>query len=392
MTSDHSTASFYADLTPFSEFEQAADAQSYTVAPDDWYVVIADIKGSTKAIIEGRYKQVNMVGAACINAVLNVSTKGEIPYVFGGDGATMLVPEHSLDACKQALLRLRTLAETRFDLSLRVGIVPVAQLNASSGHKVMVGKYQISPGNMLATFSGGGVELAERWIKSDPAYLVQSSGDEAPPDLSGLSCRWEPLNASSGVMLSVLVQATSNDATRRAATYRQGIKAIEQIANDAPNAGKPINAGNMKFRWPPRGLRAEIDATVGNRNRALWTLRVYANSLLQWMLDTFDLSAGGYRGKQYRVELRDNTDYQRFDDTLRMLLDCTVQQANAIEEMLHGAVQRGELVFGTHRARSALMTCLVFDLEQSQHIHFVDGSDGGFTSAAKQMKALLAAN
>ena len=97
--------------------------------------------------------------------------------------------------------------------------------------------------------------------------------------------------------------------------------------------------------------------------------------------------AGGYRGKQYRVELRNNTDYRRFDDTLRILLDCTLAQADELDALLASRAQRGELVYGLHRADSALMTCLVFSLEKGEHIHFVDGSDGGFTSAAKQLKS-----
>ena len=107
------------------------------------------------------------------------------------------------------------------------------------------------------------------------------------------------------------------------------------------------------------------------------------------MMDRYDLSMGGYRGKQYRVELRENTDFQRFDDTLRMVLDCSPAQADQIEHMLEARAQDNELVFGLHRADSALMTCLVFSLDKAEHIHFIDGSDGGFTTAAKQMKSMM---
>jgi hypothetical protein len=111
------TTEFYANLEPFDAFTDVADMDNYRVAPDDWHVVIADVKGSTQAIEEGRYKQVNMVGAACINAVLNITAKGHIPYVFGGDGASLLVPSSCLDDCKQVLLGVRYLAAIRFNLS-----------------------------------------------------------------------------------------------------------------------------------------------------------------------------------------------------------------------------------------------------------------------------------
>ena len=36
-----------------------------------------------------------------------------------------------------------------------------------------------------------------------------------------------------------------------------------------------------------------------------------------------------------------------------------------------------------------MMTCLVFSLEESRHVHFIDGADGGYALAAVQLKAQL---
>jgi hypothetical protein len=47
-------------------------------------------------------------------------------------------------------------------------------------------------------------------------------------------------------------------------------------------------------------------------------------------------------------------------------------------------------VFGVHAAEAALMTCIITDL-QANHVHFVDGANGGYALAAKQMKAQLRA-
>ena len=383
------TSEFYCNLKPFTEFNRVAELDNYSVAPDDWSIIIADVKGSTLAIEEGRYKQVNMIGAACINAVLNVTESGQIPYVFGGDGATLLVPPQDLERCQKVLLEVRQLAEKKFNLSLRVGVVPVAAIHNDGQLRVLVGKYQLSPHNLLATFTGGGIDLAETWIKSDPAFLLEQQPDDDAPDLSGLSCRWEPLTSRNGVMLSLLMRAGGTVEDEKAKLYSSLIEVISEITATNTDSGKPIGEANMYFRWPPRGLSLEIDATVGARNRNLYALRLYLQSLFQWCLNKFDMSAGGYDGKQYRVELRENTDYRRFDDTLRILLDCTAAQADQIEAMLASHSQRGALDYGVHRSASALMTCLVFSLEKGEHIHFVDGDNGGFTSAAKNLKSRL---
>ncbi|HUV22028.1 MAG TPA: DUF3095 domain-containing protein, partial [Gammaproteobacteria bacterium] len=377
---------FYANIPPFDDFSGIADDDNYCVAPDDWHVVIADVKGSTRAIAEGRYKDVNMIGAACINAVLNISQKRCVPYVFGGDGASLMVHSGDVETATRVLLGVRDLAARRFNLSLRVGVVAVAEIHRQSGPRVKVARYRLSPGNELAAFSGGGMELAEQWIKAGD-YLLEESYEDNNPDLSGLSCRWEPLASQNGVMLSVLMQAQAADDMANANLYRKLLKDIASITETGDGPVKPICDANLKLRWPPSGLRAEIDTTVGNRNRSWYALELYFYSLLQWVLDRFDITAGGYRGRDYRVELRNNTDYQRFDDTLRILIDCEPAQATAIEVMLESHAQNGVLRYGVHRSDSALMTCLVFNLDKGEHIHFVDGSDGGFTAAAKNMKA-----
>ena len=66
---------FYADLPGFSGFDHFSDAHCYAALPPDWFVVITDVQGSTRAIEEGRYKQVNALGAASIIALLNAVDK-----------------------------------------------------------------------------------------------------------------------------------------------------------------------------------------------------------------------------------------------------------------------------------------------------------------------------
>lgn len=76
---------------------------------------------------------------------------------------------------------------------------------------------------------------------------------------------------------------------------------------------------------------------------------------------------------------------------LRTVLDVTPDQADRIEAWLDAEYRAGRLVYGLHRDRAALMTCLVFNMEQGSHIHFVDAAGGGFARAAEGFKARLAA-
>jgi Protein of unknown function (DUF3095) len=51
--------------------------------------------------------------------------------------------------------------------------------------------------------------------------------------------------------------------------------------------------------------------------------------------------------------------------------------------------RREEIAYGLHVSDKALMTCLLFDLEAGRHVHLIDGWDGGFTLAARAMKAQI---
>ena len=72
---------------------------------------------------------------------------------------------------------------------------------------------------------------------------------------------------------------------------------------------------------------------------------LYVESLFQWALNTFNWRAGAYDGKAYQGELRENSDYRRFDDTLRMVLDCSPDEVAAMEAALVGAIEAGGTKF-----------------------------------------------
>ncbi len=381
---------FIAQLPSFTRFADVADPGRFVPAPDDWRVYCCDVVNSTGAIEQGRYKTVNMVGAACIIAAINAAAGTEIAYVFGGDGATILAPDALAPAIDRALVRTRRLARDGFGLALRVGAVPVADIRAH-GADLGVAMFELSPGNRCAMFSGGGAALADRLVKGDSggAYGL-GDGDQEPPDLEGLSCRWEPLVARHGHMVCMLASAIPKDPATRARIYGDLIAAIEQVLQPDIETARPVRADNMRFRWPPRGLGLETTATHGNRQRWAHGLALGVQSFFQAIAEWFDRKIGDYHAPVYRVELRANSDYRRFDDVLRLILDCTPDQRQAIEEVLAAAHGRGDIVYGTHRSDAALMTCLLFDLKDSRHLHFIDGTDGGFTYAARGMKARIA--
>ena len=383
---DQANPTFYATLEPFTAFAEVADPRHYVAAPDDWLLVLTDVKGSTEAARAGRYKDVNMVGAACITATLNVTRGLDLPYVFGGDGATVLIPPAVRQAVADALIRTQHLARESFGLELRVGMVPLAEL-IRRGRRVLVARYQLSPGNHLAMFAGGGVQLADRLIKDEAGFALADAGDPGPPDLEGLSCRWEPCRSLRGRMLTLLVRPLAAESL---GLQQEIILRLAGIVGGG-DGGRPVQRANLRFVWPPRGLRAEALATRGRLPLRLRWLGIWLQSFLQGVAERYDLKIGPYDAPAYHAELESNSDHRKVADTLHMVLDCTDPEIAAIEAYLADLLAAGRVVYGTHQAASAMMTCLVFSLEESRHVHFIDGADGGYALAALQLKAQLQA-
>ena len=113
--------------------------------PGNWYVVITDVKKSTKAVEQGLHETVNLIATGSIVAVLNIAYKANItvPFFFGGDGATFIIPSFILASALNALVIHQENSKRNYDLSLRVGSVPVADIYKEA-HALLISKLRTS--------------------------------------------------------------------------------------------------------------------------------------------------------------------------------------------------------------------------------------------------------
>jgi hypothetical protein len=389
-TADH----FYRDLEPFHHFVQEVfQARFYRPLPADWLLVITDITGSTKAVEAGKYAEVNYVGAACIVAVHNALPQQDVPSVFGGDGATLAIPPALRDATVAALSATQRWALDNFQLELRVGVVPVADLKAR-GAAIEVAKMEFSPNNAMAMFRGTGFDVADALVKADDGtrgYRVEAPASaEDAPDLQSLSCRWSPMSSENGVIVSLIVSVRATDMLRSDEIYRDVLNRLDRITALDSERTSPVKLS--KLRAPVRfsAMLKEVKTLTGPVWRR-W-LQVFAQHLTQALVFRFSLRAGGFDPSQYKREMTVNADFRKVSGMLRMILDCTSQQAQQIDTELAGMHAAGLLHFGTHHATHAIMTCVTPNVDNHEHVHFIDGGDGGLHSAARQLKVQIAAD
>jgi hypothetical protein len=385
------TERFYAELPPLHQFVEATDIANFVPVPADWVAVITDIEGSTQAIAQGRYKDVNLLGASSIAVVLNQAIGLDIPYVFGGDGASLLIPPSLLATVKPALRMLQQVAQAEFQLTLRVGLVPVSVIQ-QAGYSLQIAKLQISPHYDQAMFAGGGLTYATELTKQPttaPFYQLHHT-DPAPADLSGVECRWQSIPSQHGETLSLIVMATTGNAQRDYAIYQDVVNQIYAIYGTDEDF-HPVQGDRLKLTLNSNELLAETKVRTQSDNvlkRWLYLSQIQLENVLGLVFMGLKLTVGRMNWGLYKTLVTTTSDYKKFDDMLRMVISSTPAQRAKLTQYLERRWQQGDLVYGLHTATSALMTCLVFERDGSQ-VHFIDGADGGYALAAKALKTRL---
>ena len=379
--SDHS-ADFYQYLPVFRDFTHIADEACFRPLPDDWVVGVADVMGSTKAIHDNRYKAVNMAGAAVIASVANALKQRHFPFVFGGDGSSFAVPPADAALARQALAETATWVKEDLDLTLRIGMVSVADIR-KRGADVRVARYVPSTNISIAMFSGGGLAWADAAMKRGE-IAVPPAPPGSHPDLSGLSCRYELIPAQRGQVLSLVV---APGAKANPDDFRGVVEAVTRIVEKSPDASRPLSGDRLRLTWPPQGydLEARASRRPGESIRAR-KARVLVWTLLYFVIMRSGLPVGRFVPAQYTQQVVENSDFRKFDDSLRMVLDCTPELAAEIESYLKEAAAKGIARYGTHSQDAAMMTCFTPSPTNPNHVHFIDGASGGYALAASALK------
>jgi hypothetical protein len=327
-----------------------------------------------------------MAGASVISAVLNAIGSRELPFVFGGDGALVAVPASAVEPTRAALAACRTWAQEELDLGLRAALVPMGEVRAH-GLDVRVARFQASTEMSYAMFAGGGASWVEAEMKAG-RYTVEAAPAGTRPDLTGLSCRWNPIEALNGGIVSVIVLPGKEGNN---AAFQQLVTDIVAIAGEQERGGHPVPAKGPQYGFPPKGLDYEARAVAPPGKRLRAKAKILFELTLAMTFDWLNRSAGGFDPKIYKADVAANSDFRKFDDGLKMTVDIDAARLARIEARLGEAAEAGHCRYGLHSQASALMTCIVPSPFTRDHMHFVDGAAGGYAMAARNLKEADAA-
>jgi len=369
---------FYLNLKVMDNLYSIANNEFYEDAPKDWFVVVSDVIDSTRAIEEGKYKEVNMVGALSIISILNIAKNIDIPFVFGGDGSFLLIPKSIYKQSTQALLAVKKIAMESYSLNLRVGIISIEEVYKRN-KQILITKYKVSKDYTQALIKGGGLELCDNLLKSSDKYLIKEKIDESfKLDISGLECRWKAIKTPKEENLSIIIKAFDES------HYEKILKDLDGILGNN-TLRHPIINENLKLSFKNKELNVEA---------SIYTKNIIMRFLISTKFKLIN-ALGGYLMKKkvslwgkYKDRIISTADTEKFDDMLRMIVATDYLQTTALENYLESEFLNKNIQYGLHKSDSSLMTCIIFQ-RHGKHIHFVDGSNGGYASASKNLKESL---
>ncbi len=346
--------------------------------PSNWHVLITDVEKSTSAVADGLHETVNLVATGSIVAVLNIAYKENltVPFFFGGDGATFIVPPSILETVTKALILHQQSTEQNFNIKLRVGHVPVEDIY-TNGQSLSISKLKTSTIFSIPVLIGSGLSYAEKIIKGEDYLLSPPSMGNEELDLSGMQCRWDkikpPENYDEVVSLLVIAQ----DGIKQTEAFKKVIDLLDKIYG-VPEKRTPISTSRLRLKATLKKIGTEMRVKLRGY-KLFYLMKTWFTTLLGTLYFRTKL------GKNYLVQLVDMSDTLVIDGRINTVISGTAHQREQLETALDELEQTGLIQYGLFVSKESVMSCYVRSMDE-HHIHFVDGSEGGYTKAAGVLK------
>ncbi|RYG06088.1 MAG: DUF3095 domain-containing protein, partial [Chitinophagaceae bacterium] len=344
---------------------------AFSAIPADWHIIITDIKGSTIAVESGLNETVNFIATGSIVAVLNLAFKAKIavPFFFGGDGATFIVPPILIDLALRKLAVFRKNTLENFNIDLRVGTVPVANVY-EDGHTISICKFAVNAYLAIPVVLGNGLMYAENLIKAEDYALLRDEEAVEDLDLNGMQCRWDKIAPPERISEVITLLVTAPKIENQAVAFSKVMACIDEIYGGIEKR-QPISVDKLKFNTTFSRMKREVKARIGKIK--------FFELIRDWFVNSFGIIYFlTTNGKKYLQRLVETSDTLVMDGKINTVICGDEQQRIKLIKTLDQMENSGEIAYGFHISTDSVMSCYVRDLKDD-HIHFVDGAGGGYT-------------
>ncbi|MFP4846209.1 DUF3095 domain-containing protein [Winogradskyella sp. PE311] len=377
---------FYRDISknnlPLTELLK--NESLFTKVPENWSIVVTDIENSTGAVAKGFHNDVNLCATGSIITVLNTlkakETKIKIPYFFGGDGSTFIIPNSVLEQVLMALNTYSLHIKKTIQLNLRVGYLEVKKVYSNNITlritKLKHNKYLTTP-----VVLGNGLKYAERIIKKSFKESDLSSIENTMLNLEGMECRWDMIYPNETEKKVICLLVDCKDENVQAEVYGSIMKEVDLIFGNLEKRN-PISTLKLKLNTSLDKIRKEMYTKIGKHQMTYLISNWFVTLIGTYYFKYFDA------GKLYKYRVTQLSDTIMLDGFLNTVISGTNSQVNKLKIVLDELEKDKKIIYGIHITHASIMSCYIEDRKE-KHIHFVDGTEGGYTSAAMMFKEKL---
>lgn len=355
---------------------------AFRQVPEDWIVFVVDIENSTLAVQEGKHEEVNLAATGSIVTVLNEVKKTNkeirVPYFFGGDGTTFIVPAKFRTKIRSLLENYRHHVKLRTSLILRVGCLEVAEIY-NLNHKLKIAKFALTEHLTIPIVLGTGLKHAEEVIKSSFINTQKKESELEAIALTGMECRWQEIKPKEEEKKIICLLVDCQIEQNQGEIYKNIFEKINDIFGDYKERN-PISNERLRLNPSIKKMKEELKLKFGN-----YSFSTLINSWLSTIIGDY-----GFRIFSTKIEYFRNipllADTIMMDGVLHTVFSGTQKKINEFMPYLEELEQQGKIKYGIQITHSSIMSCYVED-RKNNHIHFVDGTEGGYTKAAMMYKS-----
>lgn len=381
------TTSFYKDLPSYqvSTADIFQDTRFVTV-PDDWEIIVADVKDSSRAVSDGRHNDVNLVAGGSAIAVLNVAHKYgiEIPFFYGGDGVTFIVPPTLLKPALAALTAHIANASKNFNLDMHKGHINVGAMYGK-GFFLKITKLNTGEGLHKAIIFGDGLIEAEKIIKAKAEQISERKTDSLA-NMEGLECRWNSIKPPASATEVVCLLIIAVEPLQQRIVFKEVLQHMQMIYGDINNR-HPLSTERLHLLFSIDKVKKEMIVKYG-KWKPLYFFKSFFQTIAGLFYFKYNLNIKNLPGRIYLEQVISNSDTLMIDGRINTIISGTEAQRLQLITFLLEKEKEGSLIFGHHASSESIMTCYIRN-RNKDHIHFVDGSNGGYTKAAMEIKRKL---
>ncbi len=276
-------------------------------------------------------------------------------------------------------------------MELRVGSITIGEI-IKAGHELKVAKVEIGKGYNKSVVIGNGLQYAENIIKDN--YLQDKENikqqlltiDSSELNLEGLECRWDRIkpHTSSLEVVCLLIEAVNfkNQST----VYRDVMIKLDEIYGEADKR-HPITINRLQLLTTFLKFKKEMMVRY-SKWKIGYFLKAFFETLVGRLYFKYNWKVNDLKGQEYLEQVIAFSDTLTIDGRINTIVSGTKENRIRLLKYLNEQEQKGLLIFGHFVSTESIMTCYI-ENRNNKHIHFLDGSNGGYTEAAKELKPKL---